>query len=167
MKVSISSYSIRNEWKDLAEDKIDSLIAICNDMGIDGVELLATEWTPETLPAIVNKMKDKGIDVFGIAVFDNVLMKPNEVEEAVKHVEKHNDQIVILQCTSTYPCKFEEINLNVIKTYTEKFDYPIGYSGHELGIAIPVAAAALGACIVERHFTLDRTMKGGDHAASL
>ena len=64
--------------------------------------------------------------------------------------------------------KFKEINLNVIQTYKKNFpDAVIGYSGHELGIAIPTVSVALGAKIVERHFTLDRTMKGGDHAASL
>ena len=90
------------------------------------------------------------------------------VKNAYNLVNKHNNQIAILQCTSTYPSKFEEIHLNVINTY--KTDFPdaiIGYSGHELGIAIPPVAVALGARIIERHFTLDRTMKGGDHAASL
>ncbi|MCD6217202.1 N-acetylneuraminate synthase family protein [bacterium] len=91
----------------------------------------------------------------------------SDVEKAYDLVKKFTEDIVILQCTSTYPSSFEDINLNVIKTYLEKFDCPIGYSGHERGIAIPIAAVALGARVVERHFTIDRTMKGGDHAASL
>ena len=90
------------------------------------------------------------------------------VEKAVQLISVFNKQIGILQCTSTYPTSFNQIHLNVIKTFNEKFsDYVIGYSGHELGIAVPVAAVSLGAKIIERHFTLDRTMKGGDHAASL
>lgn len=73
-----------------------------------------------------------------------------------------------MQCTSSYPAPFSELNLNVIRTFIEEFpDAVIGYSGHELGIAVPPVAVALGARIIERHFTLDRTMKGGDHAASL
>ena len=90
------------------------------------------------------------------------------VEEVYSQIKNFNNSIAILQCTSTYPSKFSEINLNVIQTYLKKFpDAIIGYSGHEQGIAIPIAAVALGAKIIERHFTLDRTMKGGDHAASL
>ena len=90
------------------------------------------------------------------------------VKEAYQLVKKFNKNIAILQCTSTYPTKFEEINLNVIHTYKKQFPNAIvGYSGHELGIAISTVSIALGARIIERHFTLDRTMKGGDHAASL
>ena len=90
------------------------------------------------------------------------------VKKAVDLVSKFNSNIAILQCTSTYPAQFNEINLNVIRTYLDIFPkYVIGYSGHELGIAISGVAVALGAKIIERHFTLDRTMKGGDHAASL
>ncbi|HDR05518.1 MAG TPA: N-acetylneuraminate synthase [Candidatus Marinimicrobia bacterium] len=90
------------------------------------------------------------------------------VQQAVNTVLKYNQQIAVLQCTSTYPSKFEEIHLNVLKTFQREFPKAIiGYSGHELGIAISEAAVVLGAKIIERHFTLDRTMKGGDHAASL
>ncbi|KMQ51676.1 N-acetylneuraminate synthase [Chitinispirillum alkaliphilum] len=91
-----------------------------------------------------------------------------DVRNAYVTVGKHNDKIAILQCTSTYPSKFSEINLNVLHTFKKEFpDAVIGFSGHELGIAIPPVAVGLGACIIEKHFTLDRTMKGGDHAASL
>lgn len=90
-----------------------------------------------------------------------------DVEGAFNVVSQYNDQIILLQCTSTYPSKFEDINLLVIPLLRERFGTIVGYSGHELGIAVPVAAVALGAKVIERHFTLDRTMKGGDHAASL
>ena len=90
------------------------------------------------------------------------------VRDAYELLRKINPQVAILQCTSTYPTVFEEINLNVITTYKQEFpEAVIGYSGHEKGIAIPPVAVGMGAKIVERHFTLDRTMKGGDHAASL
>lgn len=76
--------------------------------------------------------------------------------------------LVLLACTSTYPCEEHEINLRQIETLRAAFPCtPIGYSGHERGIATTVAAATLGACFVERHITLDRTMWGTDHAASL
>ncbi|MDZ7605339.1 MAG: N-acetylneuraminate synthase family protein [Cyclobacteriaceae bacterium] len=91
-----------------------------------------------------------------------------QVQAAFSMVSEINSQIALLQCTSTYPSKFNEINLNVLHTFRKEFpNAVIGFSGHELGIAIPPVATALGARIIERHFTLDRTMKGGDHVASL
>ncbi len=77
------------------------------------------------------------------------------------------DKLVILHCTSTYPCPVEELNLRVIETLRREFDCPIGYSGHEVGLPTTVAAVALGACVVERHITLDRAMWGSDQAASV
>lgn len=91
----------------------------------------------------------------------------DEVDRAVETLRRYHDQIVLLQCTSTYPSRFDQINLRVMERYRERYGLLVGYSGHEKGIAIPIAAVALGACVIERHFTLDRTMKGGDHAASL
>lgn len=75
--------------------------------------------------------------------------------------------LVILHAVSTYPAYYEELNLRAIGTLRERYNVPIGYSGHETGIASTVAATALGACVVERHITLDRSMWGSDHAASL
>ena len=75
--------------------------------------------------------------------------------------------LVLLQCTATYPSADEELNLRVIPWLKENFDYPIGYSGHEVGVYSSIVAAVLGACAVERHITLDRAMWGSDQAASL
>ena len=75
--------------------------------------------------------------------------------------------LLIAHSTSAYPCKSEELNLNVIPTLMKEFNHPIGYSGHELGIQTTLAACVLGACFIERHFTLDRSMWGTDQAASL
>jgi N-acetylneuraminate synthase len=77
------------------------------------------------------------------------------------------EDLVLLHCTSTYPSKLDELNLNVITTLKQEFSCPIGYSGHEIGVSSSIAAAVLGACIVERHLTLDRAMYGSDQAASL
>jgi len=91
------------------------------------------------------------------------------VKKALDVILPLNPRVVVLQCTSTYPSKYEEINLRVLDTYRKEFGdkVVIGYSGHEKGICITEAAVTLGAKVIERHFTLDRTMKGGDHAASL
>ncbi len=88
-----------------------------------------------------------------------------EIEKAVDIVGL--DNTVIYHCTSTYPSQNFELNLKVIKTLKEKFDCPIGYSGHEKGIVSSTIAVVLGACSIERHITLDRTMWGSDQAASL
>ena len=77
------------------------------------------------------------------------------------------EDLILLHCTSTYPSKLEELNLNVITTLKQEFSCPIGYSGHEIGVSSSIVAAVLGACVVERHLTLDRAMYGSDQAASL
>jgi len=77
------------------------------------------------------------------------------------------DRLLIAHCTSTYPCKPEELNLRVIETLRRELDCPIGYSGHEVGLQTTYAAVVLGACFVERHITLDRAMWGSDQAASV
>ncbi|KAI7810533.1 N-acetylneuraminic acid synthase a [Triplophysa rosa] len=83
-------------------------------------------------------------------------------------VKEHNQNFCILQCTSAYPLEPEDVNLRVITEYQKEFpDIPIGYSGHESGISITLGAVALGAKVVERHVTLDKTWKGSDHSASL
>jgi sialic acid synthase len=90
-----------------------------------------------------------------------------EVDQAVERILRYTDQLVLLQCTSAYPSEFEDINLRVMHAYRERYHVLVGYSGHERGIAVSEAAATLGACVVERHFTKDRTLPGPDHAASL
>ena len=88
-----------------------------------------------------------------------------QLDHAVDVLGKHD--LVLLHTCSTYPAQYPELNLRVITTLRERYGVPIGYSGHETGIASSVAAAVLGACIIERHVTLDRSLWGSDHAASL
>ena len=75
--------------------------------------------------------------------------------------------LVIAQATSTYPAEATELNLRVIQTFADKYKVPVGYSGHERGLQVTIAAVALGATFIERHITLDRSMWGTDHSASL
>jgi N-acetylneuraminate synthase len=77
------------------------------------------------------------------------------------------DQLILLHTTSTYPASVDELNLRVMQALRVRYRVPVGYSGHEAGLAPSCAAVALGACIVERHITLDRTMWGSDQAASV
>jgi N-acetylneuraminate synthase len=77
------------------------------------------------------------------------------------------ERLILMHCTSTYPAKADEINLRMIATLQQEFDCPVGYSGHEAGLQISYAAVALGASMLERHITLDRTLWGSDQAASV
>jgi N-acetylneuraminate synthase/sialic acid synthase len=91
-----------------------------------------------------------------------------DVQRAYDAVMPINSQVAILQCTAGYPAAFEELDLGVISTYRERFSGAvIGFSSHDNGIAMPIAAFMLGARIVEKHFTLNRASKGTDHAFSL
>lgn len=89
----------------------------------------------------------------------------DEIDHAIEALGK--DDLVVMHSCSTYPAYYEELNLRAIPTMHERYAVPVGYSGHETGIPSSVAAAALGACAVERHITLDRSMWGSDQAASL
>jgi N-acetylneuraminate synthase/sialic acid synthase len=92
----------------------------------------------------------------------------DDVQRAYDAIMPINPHLAILQCTAGYPAAFEELDLRVIATFRERFPGAvIGFSSHDNGIAMPVAAYMLGARIVEKHFTLNRTMKGTDHAFSL
>jgi len=88
-----------------------------------------------------------------------------EIDHAIEVLGK--EDLVVMHSCSTYPAYYEELNLRAIPTMRERYGVPIGYSGHETGISSSVAAAVLGACSVERHVTLDRSMWGSDQAASL
>jgi N-acetylneuraminate synthase len=89
----------------------------------------------------------------------------NQIDAAVSLLG--TDGLLLAHCTSTYPCINEELNLRVIPRLREVYPCPVGYSGHEVGLATSVAAVALGACFIERHITLDRAMWGSDQAASV
>ncbi|MBU3181559.1 N-acetylneuraminate synthase [Clostridium psychrophilum] len=92
----------------------------------------------------------------------------SEIEEAINAINYlENKDVAVLHCTSNYPAKFENVNLNAINTIKNAFKIVSGYSDHTEGIIIPVAAVALGANIIEKHFTLDKRMDGPDHKASL
>ena len=91
----------------------------------------------------------------------------DELDITVQFLKEKNAQFMLLHCNSTYPAPFEDLNLRFIQSLKERYEVPVGYSGHERGTAMAVAAVAIGACAVEKHITLDRGMEGPDHAASL
>jgi N-acetylneuraminate synthase len=98
-------------------------------------------------------------------VLSTGMSSTSDIDQAVEVLG--TKQLILLHAVSTYPAYYEELNLRAITTMRQRYNIPIGYSGHETGIASSVAAVALGACFVERHITLDRAMWGSDQAASL
>jgi len=91
-----------------------------------------------------------------------------EVEDAFHYLKKSGaEDIILLHCTTSYPAPIHSVNLRAMETLRCVFRVPVGYSDHTEGITIPIAAVAFGACVLEKHFTLDRTLPGPDHKASL
>lgn len=92
----------------------------------------------------------------------------NDIREALKVLRNNGaGEVTVLHCTTEYPAPYEEINLNAMNTIKNEFNVAIGYSDHTQGIEIPIAAVAMGATVIEKHFTIDRNMAGPDHKASL
>jgi N-acetylneuraminate synthase len=112
--------------------------------------------------SMLRKLADTGKPI----ILSTGMSTLNQIDRAVAVFDPQN--LIVLHATSTYPLPAEEANIRMVTTLQQRFPgVPIGYSGHERGLQISIAAVALGAVMVERHITLDRTMWGSDHAASL
>tara|TARA_B100002051_G_C16745279_1_gene647157 strand:- start:5473 stop:6303 length:831 start_codon:yes stop_codon:yes gene_type:complete len=112
---------------------------------------------------LLNAIADEGKHTFistGMSTYD-------DIDNAVEIFNSKECAFTLLHCVSTYPCIDDDCNINVINTLKEKYNCPIGYSGHETGILPSVLAVAMGAVVIERHITLDRTMYGSDQSASI
>ncbi len=90
-----------------------------------------------------------------------------EIDEAVETITRHGTQVALLHCVSDYPAKYEGLRLRTIGALRRRYGVPVGFSDHTLGLTATIAAVALGACIIEKHFTLDKRSPGGDHAMSI
>jgi len=90
-----------------------------------------------------------------------------EIGETVRLLRKYNVPFILMQCTSEYPCPYEDVNLGAIKTLKRKFRVPVGLSDHSLGIYTALGAVALGACAIEKHITIDKNWSGPDQKLSL
>ena len=138
------------------EDSIDLLI----DLGVSAFKIPSGELTNLSLVAYAAKKGVPMIVSTGMATFD-------EIELALKVIkESGNQQVVLLHCVSAYPAQPKDINLRVMNTLSARFKVPVGYSDHTMGLGVSLAAVALGACVIEKHFTMDRSMAGPDHQIS-
>jgi sialic acid synthase SpsE len=131
-------------------------------LGLD-VELLKICSADLVNVPLVRKYAAAGIPV----ILSTGMSSLEDIDVALAEIRAFHDDVVLLHCNSTYPCPEEQIGLPVMDGLRDRYGLPVGYSGHEQGIGPSVAAVALGACVVERHFTLDKTLKGTDHQASL
>lgn len=132
-----------------------------NSMGIEAFKIGSGDLTNIPLLEHISKYKKPVILSSGMATL-------GEIEDAIVSLKNTGvEEIAVLHCTSNYPAAIETINLKAMNTIKDAFKTIGGYSDHTVGITIPIAAAALGADIIEKHFTLDKTMEGPDHKASL
>ena len=128
-------------------------------VGVPAHKVASASLTDEEL---LQRIRDTG----KLVILSTGMSTMEQIDRAVEILGQ--DRLVLLHATSTYPLPAEEANLRMIHTLKERFPgVPVGYSGHEPGLQISIAAVALGARVVERHITLNRTMWGSDHAASL
>jgi len=127
------------------------------------VELLKISSAELVNVPLVRKYAATGIPI----ILSTGMSGLEDIDVAMAEIRNYHDDVILLHCNSTYPCPEEQIGLPVMEALIERYEVPVGYSGHEKGIGPSVGAAALGACVVERHFTLDKTLKGTDHQASL
>ena len=149
------------------ERKIDWMVSVWDEGSVDFMESFDTpaykissaSLTDHTLLKHVRRTGRPMIISSGMSTMDQIRRGVDALGE---------DNLMIMHCTSTYPCEPEELNLKMIETLRQEFpNIPIGYSGHEVGLVPSAIAVALGACSVERHITLDRAMWGSDQAASV
>lgn len=166
----------------ISESELLEMKAFADEVGID---CTSTPFSPKEADFLVDKMETPFIKVASMdlnnfpfleylarkgkpMVISTGLSELYEIDQAIKTIENAgNSEIVILHCVSTYPPEDSDVNLHNIKTLMTTYpDYPVGFSDHTLGTTVPLAAAALGACLIEKHFTLDKSMEGWDHKVS-
>lgn len=172
------SYMEYRERVEFGKEEYQEIDRLCRDLGIDW---FASVWDEPSVDfmerfdpicykmasasltdhALLQKARKTGRPMIvssGMSTFE-------QIQEAVNGIGQTN--LILAHSTSSYPCDPQELNLRMIETLRNQFECPIGYSGHEVGLITSVVAVALGACMVERHFTLDRAMWGSDQSASV
>jgi N-acetylneuraminate synthase len=166
-KVEFNEAEYREIDKHCKEKGIPWMVSVWDEPSVDFMEKFDTpaykipsaSLTDHNLLRHVRRTGKPVIISTGMSTMEEIKRGVNEIGTG---------DLVIMHCTSTYPCEPDELNLRMIETLRREFpENPIGYSGHEVGLVPSAVAVALGACMVERHLTLDRAMWGGDQAASV
>tara|TARA_B100000674_G_C37889582_1_gene938298 strand:+ start:44 stop:1102 length:1059 start_codon:yes stop_codon:yes gene_type:complete len=195
-KVYEDNFFIADDYRDRTDTNLKKIVKkysfskkqlikikkFCDQVKID---FLVTPFSREEADFLDKKLK---VDAFKIASMDlnnydfishvakknkpiilsTGLSNSKEIKKAIKTVEKSgNKKLIILHCVAIYPPKYEEINLNRISTLKKTYPYPVGFSDHSLGFEAAIASVALGSCLIEKHFTLNKKMEGWDHHMSI
>ena len=175
-----STYGEHRQRVELSPEQWVSMKAHADEAGI---MLLGSAWDEQSAafveslgvpahkigsPDLTNLPLCRQLASFGKPVILSTGMsRAKEVDVAVANIRNVNSQLIVLHCVSAYPAAFEDLRLGCIPQLRGRYQLPVGYSGHEHGWHAVIAAVALGACVIEKHITLDRSMKGGDHRLSL
>lgn len=139
----------------------DGSLELLVELGVPAVKIASSDLTH--LP-FLKKVAQKGLPV----VLSTGMGNEQEIEQAVRTIKNQgNDRIVLLHCVSSYPSRYEEMNLNCLELLRSRFQLPIGLSDHTTDNLTSIVAGALGAVMIEKHFTLDRTLPGADNAISM
>lgn len=163
---------------ELGEKEYDEIDRYCKEIGI---AWFASAWDKDSVD-FLEKYNLQCYKIPAAKLTDDVLLKHvrsqgrpiflstgmsslEQLDHAVAVLQKKD--LVLMHCCSAYPASYEDLNLRLIPYLKDRYQLPVGYSGHETGLATSIAAYTLGACAIERHITLDRAMWGSDHAASL
>ena len=175
------TYGEHRKALELDDEQHFELYLYAKDKGLDFVETLCAIgclslldlFTPDKLKVasrdltnlpLLERMAETKIPI----ILSTGMGGVKELDKALEVITKYHDKVSILHCLSQYPSEYQNINLNTIIFLKKQYSkFEIGYSDHSIGIAIPLAAVAMGATIIEKHITLDRTMKGTDQAGSL
>ena len=172
------TYLEYREHVEFGQKEYARIDALCKELGIDW---FASVWDEEAIDfleqfdpiaykvpsasltdnGLIDKLNSTGRPI----ILSTGMSTMEQIRESVGHFDMNN--LALTHATSAYPCDPSELNLRMVETLTKEFDCPVGYSGHEVGLIPSVVAVGLGASIVERHFTLDRSMWGTDQSASV
>ena len=174
------TYGEHKEVLELNEGEWKEAMRVADDIGIPlfasvfdvnsakfireiGAEMIKIGSAEVTKLELLEEVADYGLPI----IMSTGMSTLEEIDKAVALFKSHKTELTLTHCTSCYPCSYEDVNLRIIPELIKRYEIPVGFSGHHSSVAIDAAAVALGACLVERHFTLDRAMKGTDQAASL
>jgi N-acetylneuraminate synthase len=165
-KVEFSEEQYRQIDAHCKQKGLDWFVSVWDESSVDFMEAFDTPCykipsASLTDHSLLKRVKKTGKPI----VLSTGMSTMDQIKDSVEVVGAQN--LMLTHTTSTYPCEPEELNLRMIHTLREAFPVPVGYSGHEVGLVISAVAVALGACLVERHITLDRAMWGSDQAASV
>lgn len=175
------TYGEHREFLELSEEEHFELYKYTKSFNLEFVETLCALGTIKMLKLFTpDRLKVASRDLTNLPLLEGMaetkipiilstgMAGKKELDEALSVITKYHSKISILHCVSEYPTQYKNVNLNTIKYLKNNYSqYKIGYSDHTIGIAMPLAAVALGAEVIEKHITLDRKMKGTDQAGSL